>query len=264
METRINITDNNQPIGLMDSGVGGLTVLKEISNITPNESIVYIGDDTNCPYGEKSPEEITNLSIKMCDRLMAENVKMIVIACNTISAICYNKLNNYCSVPVIGIIDPGVEAALNSTNNNCVGVLATRATIDSGIYENKLLEKNSELKIINVAAPKFVDLVETETEMVLNNPNEELNACLKDYCKPFKDNNCDTVIMACTHFPLLEPLLQKELGENVSLVSPSKNTAEKISKILKNDNLNSDSSSEYKFIATGPNPNKFKGFWSLI
>lgn len=264
METKINTTDKNQPIGLMDSGVGGLTVLQEISKITPNESIVYMGDDANCPYGEKSPAEILNLSLKICDRLLSENVKMIVIACNTISAVCYKELSNYCDVPVIGIIDPGVDAAINSTKNNCVGVLATRATIDSGIYENKLLEINPELNIVNVAAPKFVELVETETEMVLNNPSAELNAAVKDYCRAFKENNCDTVIMACTHFPLLEPSLQQELGEDVSLVSPSKNTAEKISNILKDNNLNSDDSAEYKFIATGSNPNKFKDFWSLI
>lgn len=247
---------------MFDSGLGGLTVLREIKKICPNEDVIYIGDEAHFPYGEKSVEQIRQYSLEICKNLESQGVKLIVIACNTITAAALDYISENVSVPVIGVIEAGVDAVIENTKNKSVGVLATKATINSQIYQKKLLAKNSALNVISVAAPKLVEFVENEIEMVLNSPNENLMQAITEYCAPFKQNNCDTVIMACTHFPPLEPLLQIELGADVSLVSPSQKTAEEVAKYLAENNLQSQTPAEYKLISTGSDPNKIQNFFN--
>lgn len=252
----------NAPIGMFDSGLGGLTVLREIEKICPNEDVIYIGDEAHFPYGEKTVEQIRQYSLEICKNLESQGVKLIVIACNTITAAALDYISENVSVPVIGVIESGVDAVIENTKNNNVGVLATKATINSEIYQKKLLAKNSALNVVSVTAPKLVEFVENEIEMVLNSPSEDLKTAISEYCAPFKQNNCDTVIMACTHFPPLEPLLQIELGADVSLVSPSQKTAEEVAKYLAENNLQSQTPAEYKLISTGPDPNKIQNFFN--
>lgn len=252
----------NLPIGVFDSGIGGLTVLREIQSLLPNESAIYIGDEAHFPYGEKTSDQIVKYSLGICDKLVDLGVKMIVIACNTITAAAFDEIYQYVNVPVIGVIDAGIQAALDTTKNNNVGVLATQATIDSKIFENKLLGINPELNITSVAAPMLVEFVERDIDMVQNHPNDQLKDAIHNYCEDFKNANCDTVIMACTHFPPLEPLLQAELGTNTSLVSPSKKTAEEALKILNAQNLLSNTNAEYTLSTTGEDLSALKTFWN--
>lgn len=252
----------SEPIGVFDSGIGGLTVLSEIQKVLPSENVIYIGDEAHFPYGEKSREQIIEYSLEICDKLVELGAKMIVIACNTITAAALDSILNNVDVPVVGVIDAGVDAALSISKNASIGVLATQSTIDSKIFEKKLKEKNASVDVTSVAAPKLVEFVEHNIEMVQNHPSEHLKTAISQYCKSFKEQNCDTVIMACTHFPPLEPLLQEELGSDVSLVSPSKNTAEEVLNILTENNLLNVGNSEYKFYTTGPDPDIFKQFWT--
>lgn len=262
--TEANLKNNedikNLPIGMFDSGIGGLTVLREIQRILPDESVIYIGDEAHFPYGEKSREQIVEYSLDICDKLIELGVKLIVIACNTITAAALDEISQHVNVPVVGVIDAGIQAALDATKNKSVGILATQATIDSQIFENKLSDSNSDLKITSVAAPKLVDFVQNDIDMVQNHPNDQLKAAIYEYCEPLKNANCDTVIMACTHFPPLEPLLQIELGAKTSLVSPSTKTAEEVAQILEELDLYSDTNAEYTLCTTGNDASALKAF----
>lgn len=260
--TKNKTYSNDAPIGVFDSGIGGMTVLGEIVKLLPNEKIIYVGDTLHFPYGEKTADQIREYSLQICDWLEVQGVKMIVIACNTITAAAYDHIVKHVDVPVVGVVESGVKAATEITKNNSVGILATQATVNLGIYNKYLLDYNLNINIVSVAAPKLVNYVEDDLDMVLNHPSQQLFYDVRKYVEPFIEHNCDTLVMACTHFPFLEKYLDEALPEGVALVSPSKHTAEEVSKILnKNDMLNT-GDAKYDFYTTDNDVNKLEDFLS--
>lgn len=246
---------------MFDSGIGGLTVLHEIAELLPEESVIYIGDEAHFPYGEKTVEQIKQYSIQICEWLENQGIKIIVIACNTITAAAFDDICSYVKVPVIGVVDAGVQAIIDSSKNLKVGILATQATIDQQIYDRKLLQANSNVEVTSVAAPYLVRAVEDDVNMVRNNPSTRLLDEIKNYCEPFKVANCDTIALACTHFPPATSLIEKELGSNVRVVSPSKKTAEEVVKVLQDCDMFSQKKPQYKFYTTGNTTKNIEDFW---
>jgi glutamate racemase len=209
-----------QPIGAFDSGVGGLTVVKEMRALLPAEDIVYLGDTARVPYGNKSPETIIRYSREIMAYLRGHGVKAVVVACNTASAHALSILQQEADIPVIGVIAPGVEAALEATRNGRVGVIGTSGTIGSSAYQNLLRELRGDVVITAVAAPLLVSLVEEDW---LSHPATQL--ILEEYFAPMKAARVDTVVLACTHYPLLKTLAQRVLGSDVVLVDSAQNAA---------------------------------------
>lgn len=215
------------PLGIFDSGVGGLTVVNAIRELLPKESIVYLGDTARVPYGNKSPETIFRFSQEICQFLLTKNVKAIVVACNTASAHALPTLQKKIPVPVFGVIRPGVESALKATQGN-VGIIGTIGTIKSMAYQNALKDAREGLHITAQAAPLLVPLIE---ENCLDHPATRL--ILEEYLENILKENVDTLVMACTHYPLLKPLFAELLGENVTLVDSAEACARNLREHLK-------------------------------
>jgi glutamate racemase len=209
-----------QPIGAFDSGVGGLTVVREIRALLPAEDVVYLGDHARIPYGNKSPQTIIRYSREIMAYLRGQGVKALVVACNTASAHALSILQKESDIPVIGVIAPGVNAALEATRNNRIGVIGTAGTIGSCAYQDLLRRLRPDAVITAVAAPLLVPLVE---ENWLSHPATQL--ILEDYFGPMKAGGVDTVVLACTHYPLLKPLAQRVLGPDVVLVDSAQTAA---------------------------------------
>lgn len=214
---------NKQPIGMFDSGVGGLTVFSEIVKELPNEDIIYLGDTKNFPYGSKSKEAIIELSKKCVDFLISKNVKLIIIACGTATSQSLETLQKIYNVPIIGIIEPTIYSLKQEENNiENIGVIATQGTIKSKAWEKCILDNLKNVKVYNKACSLLAPMAE---EGWVN--NEVAYYTIKEYMKDF--NNIDKLILGCTHYPLFKDLIQKELGEKVDII----NTGEKLAKYLK-------------------------------
>ena len=209
---------NNRPIGVFDSGLGGLTVLKEIMKITPNENIVYFGDTARVPYGPRSKETIIKYTFQAIDFLISKNVKAIVIACNTATARALKEANEKYDLPIIGVIEAGAKTAAYTTKNKIVGVIGTDGTIRSKAY--------------NIACPLFVPIVE---EGWANTDIASLTA--RRYLEELMDKGIDSLVLGCTHYPLLKRTIGEIVGENVKLVNPARETAKDLKRILENDNI---------------------------
>ncbi|MFH1067446.1 MAG: glutamate racemase [bacterium] len=228
-----------QPLGVFDSGIGGLTVVNAIRELLPHESIIYLGDAARVPYGNKSPETVLRFAREVCHFLLRKNVKAIVIACNTASAHALPQLQKEIPVPVFGVIRPGVEAILKATRSNRVGIIATAGTIKSMAYQNALAAAREGLYLIAQATPLLVPLIEEDW---LDHPAARL--IVEDYLKEIRQANVDTLALACTHYPLLKPLLRDALGEGVSLVDSSTACAHNLHEHLKAlDQLNDSNAS---------------------
>ena len=204
---------DNRPIGVFDSGIGGLTVVNAIVDILPNEDILYVGDTARVPYGNKSRERIQQFSLEIAEWLISQDCKMIVIACNTASSLALDYLKKSLPIPVIGVINPGVNNALAATKNYNIGVLGTTATIASDAYGLQLHSSSSNIKVISQACPLFVHLVE-EGWISGNVP---MNIA-KKYLKPIRESKVDTVILGCTHYPLLKEIISNAIGSRVTLI----------------------------------------------
>ncbi len=185
-----------KPIGVFDSGIGGLTVVRALRELLPNENIFYLGDTARVPYGNKSAETVERYSLELARILMAENAKLIVVACNTVSSVAIPKLRAGVSVPVIGVIEPGAHAAIAMTRNRHVGVIGTRATIRSGAYENALRALNVHVRVSSVACPLLVPLIE---EGLLDDKLTDLT--IERYLNPMVADGIDTLVLGCTHYP---------------------------------------------------------------
>ena len=209
-----------RPIGAFDSGVGGLTVVQAMRGLLPAEDILYLGDTARVPYGNKSPETIVRYSREIVAYLRSHDVKAIVVACNTASAHALGQLQNETDVPIIGVIAPGVEAALAATHNRRIGIIGTQGTIRSEAYQNLLRRHDPEVFILAQPAPLLVSLVEEDW---LSHPATRL--IMEEYLAPMKAAGVDTVVLACTHYPLLKILAQRVLGPEVVLVDSAQNTA---------------------------------------
>ncbi len=207
-------------IGVFDSGVGGLTVAREIMRLLPNEKIVYFGDTARVPYGSKSKETIIMYSRQIIRFLQTKNVKAIVIACNTASALALETVSKEVDIPVIGVVIPGARAAIEATGNKKIGVVATEATINSEIYTQVIESVDSEMQVSGKACPLFVHLV--EEGFAKHKIAEEV---IDYYLAEMKSSNVDTLILGCTHYPLLRTKIREYLGDNIHLVNPAYETA---------------------------------------
>lgn len=235
---------DNRPIGVFDSGVGGLTVVKEIINQLPNENIIYFGDTARVPYGTKSPETVTKYSFQNVRFLLTHDVKTIVIACNTASAVSLNSVKKEFELPILGVVRPGAEAASKVTKNEKVGIIGTRATVLSKAYEKAIKALDNDILVTQAACPLFVSLVE---EGWLE--NEVTYKTAEEYLKIMKNKEIDTLILGCTHFPLLMKTIRKVMGKGVNLVNPALETAKQLKDILKSKDMLRDEAlePEYKY-----------------
>mgnify|MGYP000463476893 CR=1 FL=1 len=216
--------DRQAPIGVFDSGVGGLTVVREIMRNLPDERIVYFGDTARVPYGSKSKNTVIRYSRQIVHFLETQQVKAIVIACNTASALALDTIEKEIDLPIIGVVKPGAQMAVETTQNKRVGVIATESTIQSGLYQQLITEADPAITVYGKPCPLFVPLVE---EGWTKDPITEEVA--RRYLAEILDKDIDTLIMGCTHYPLLRSLLRKVVGEKVTLVNPAYETSQALS-----------------------------------
>ncbi len=224
--------DSNAPIGVFDSGVGGLTVMREIMRQIPNERIVYFGDTARVPYGSKSRETVIRYSRQIIRFLRTQEVKAIVVACNTASAYALDEIEGEMEIPIIGVVKPGAKAASGVTRNGKIGVIGTEATIGSRIYTRYIKEINENAEVVGKACPLFVPLVE---EGLLHDPVTDEIAMR--YLGSLIDIGIDTLILGCTHYPLIRSAVAKVVGENVTLVNPAYETAKELRELLEKENM---------------------------
>lgn len=256
-------TDKNAPIGVFDSGVGGLTVVREIMRQIPNEKIIYFGDTARVPYGSKSKETVTRFSKQIVRFLNTFQVKTIVVACNTASAYALDELERESDIPIIGVVKPGTRAASEVTRNGRIGVIATEATIGSGIYSQYIAELNRDVTVYGKACPLFVPLV--EEGLWVDPVTDEI---AKRYLTELIDLNIDTLILGCTHYPLIRSTLARIMGEGVTLVNPAYETAMELRELLSERGLLGDHApalgeNKYQFYVSDM-ADKFKNFANSI
>jgi len=217
----------SEAIGVFDSGVGGLTVVKELIRQLPSEDIVYFGDTARVPYGIKSQETVIRFSIENMLFLLKQDVKLICVACNTVSSLALPVIKNYFKVPIVGVITPGAMKAVYATRNKRVGVIGTRSTIKSRAYEKEIRQLEPGISVTAVACSLFVPFVE---EGFMD--GEAVIEIARNYLKPLKAAGVDTVILGCTHYPLLKPVIKKIMGRRVTLIDSAKEVALEVKEIL--------------------------------
>jgi len=224
---------NDLPVGIFDSGVGGLTVVKEILKSLPNENLIYLGDTARVPYGTRDNETINEFSNDLVGFMLKKHVKAIVVACNTISAValpCIIKSAG--NIPVIDVISPTVEYVLTDEDLNTIGIIGTRATINSHAYENQIRNINKDIQVFSTAGPLFVPLIE---EGFSDSPQAfEIS---KKYLSYFDDKNLDLLILGCTHYPILRQIIEKTLRRRIKIVDSALPTAEKLKKVLTQEKI---------------------------
>lgn len=236
---------DNRPIGVFDSGVGGLTVVKEIKKLLPHESIVYLGDTARVPYGNRSEEIIAKFGLEDANFLLSKDVKCIVIACNTVSAYVAEQLRDELSVPVFDVIRPAATAAIIESRNHKVGVIGTRATINSGAYMKAILYGNRHFQVTQVSCPLFVPIVE-EMEMETSIGLYVADKYLKDLAK----SDIDVLILGCTHYPMLINSIVSIMGNNRKIINCGTEIAKELKAYLRKNSLLSDTSGESKYYVT--------------
>ncbi len=217
----------SDPIGIFDSGIGGLTVFKAVRRGLPDEDIVYFGDTARVPYGTKSKETITKFSIENVHFLQSFDVKMVVVACNTASSLSLEALQRKFTMPVVGVIEPGSRAAIRQTKTGRIGVIGTKSTIGSNAYEAWLKKLDPDVSVYSSACPLFVPFVEegwTEGDVITK--------VARAYLEPFKNFKIDTLILGCTHYPLLSSIIQKVVGNKVRLINSGEETAKEAGRLL--------------------------------
>lgn len=235
------------PIGIFDSGIGGLTVAKSVFKLLPNENIIYLGDSARLPYGTKSKETVILYSIECLKFLLKQKVKLVIIACNTSSAISVPFLSKITTVPIIGVIGPGASAATQITKNHNIGVIGTRATISSGAYQKEIKKLDKKAKVFSQNCSLFVQLAE---DGWTDNKIAELTA--REYLSDIRKSGIDTMIMGCTHYPILHKTIQKVVGKGIKLIDPGEETAKIAQKRLESENLLNKQKKEgyHKFFVT--------------
>jgi len=223
---------SKKALGVFDSGVGGLTVVKELIRQLPQEDIVYFGDTARVPYGIRSKETVIRFAVEDVLFLLHHEIKLICVACNTVSSVALRVLKNSFKVPIVGVLSPGAREAVYATRNNRIGVIGTRATIHSRAYEMEIKQLNPKISVVAVACPLFVPFVE---EGFLK--GEEVEQVARKYLTPLKQARVDTLILGCTHYPLLKPVIKKIMGEGVILIDSAKQVAVEVAKILDSEGL---------------------------
>lgn len=215
-------------IGFIDSGVGGLTVVKEAMKQLPNEQFYYLGDTARCPYGPRTEQEVKEFAFELAHYLIRKHeIKMLVIACNTATAASLNELKEQLDIPVVGVILPGCRAAIKNTNNGHIAVIGTEGTIKSNQYSKEMLRKNNELNITSLACPKFASMVEDNSH---NSPIAK--RVVRESLLPIKNKKMDTLILGCTHYPLIKHIIQNVVGKDVKLIDSGAETINEVSVLL--------------------------------
>lgn len=228
------------PVGVFDSGVGGLTVAREIMRQLPNEKIVYFGDTARVPYGSKSKDTILRYSRQIVRFLKTKGVKAIVVACNTASALALEEIRHEIDMPIIGVVKPGAKVAVEKTVNGKVGVIATEATISSGLYTDYIKAQDDKIIVYSKACPLFVPLV--EEGWLKDSVTEEVAG---RYLSELKNENIDTLVLGCTHYPLLRNMIGKLMGDEVTLVNPAYETAVSLGELLEKEGLAAGNENRY-------------------
>ncbi|MEJ8547063.1 glutamate racemase [Brevibacillus borstelensis] len=214
-------------IAIIDSGVGGLTVAREVMRQLPGESILYFGDNARCPYGSRAPEEIQAFSFQMIEFVSKFPIKALVVACNTATAVVLEEAKKRLPLPVIGVIEPGARAAIGVTKTNRIGVIGTETTIRTKAYELAVKQLRPDSFAFGLACPAFVPLVETHRQHT-----EEAQKEVERTLAPLQGLDLDTLILGCTHYPLLAPLIQEAVGPKITLISSAEETASEVSRLL--------------------------------
>lgn len=248
---RLEAVSVNAPIGVIDSGVGGLTVAKEMLRYLPNETIYYIGDTARCPYGPRTAKQVVEFTTQMAQKLKEMGIKMLVIACNTATAVALEPLQKNCDFPVIGVINAGAMAAMKETKTHQIAVIATVGTVKSGAYEEAIGSLYSKSQIYSLACPLLVPMVESGQ---YEGPFAE--KLVEEVLSPLKTISYDTMILGCTHYPIIQPLIEKVVGEDVHVVSSAKETALHAKDLLAYYSLENKSThhAKHRFFATGSVP----------
>ncbi len=237
---------NSNPIGVFDSGIGGLTVAKEILAQLPNEKIIYLGDTARVPYGTRGKEVIKKFALELTNFLLGKKVKFLVVACNTMSATCLEEIEKISTVPVLGVIKDAAVQAAKESKTNVIGVIGTPATISSKVYEKFIKKANPKARIVSQACPLLVPLAE---EGLINEKATEL--ITENYLKKLKKTNMDVLILGCTHYPILRKVIQKIVGPKVKLINTANLTVFKLKELLKNKDLeNNNRNGRNEFLVT--------------
>jgi glutamate racemase len=237
-----------RPIGVFDSGVGGLTVLHECLVTMPHEDFLYLGDHARLPYGPRPLPEIRRFAREIAVLLEARGVKLIVVACNAATSAALPELQEGCGVPVVGVITPEAHAAVQATRNRRIGLLATQATVEAGRYEALVRALDAGVRLTAVACPKLVPLIESADPFGADTVD-----AVREYAQPLKDAGCDTVILGCTHYPLIRPIFQRVFGRDVTLVFSAEETAREVAETLARKGIENaaDREGQYSFLTTG-------------
>ncbi len=246
-------TLNNKPIGIFDSGFGGLTVMSAVSKLMPNENIIYFGDTAHVPYGTKSKKIVTDFAVEISKFLISKDVKMIVIACNTASAFSLDYLKKIVNIPIIGVIKAGSVLSAQITKNKKIGVIGTEGTIKSKAYEKEIKKYDKNINCFSKACPLFVPLV--EEGWCDGKITEDI---IKVYIKDLLNKNIDTIILGCTHYPLLKKTIKKVIGDKINIVDSASAVALRVQTLLKEKcMLKKAGKGKYKFFVSD-SPEKFK------
>lgn len=223
---------DNRPIGVFDSGIGGLTVLKEIVEQLPGEDIIYFGDTARIPYGTRSKETVIKYVTQSFEFLMTKNIKAIVVGCNTASALALEEVKDKFNIPIIGVVNPGAKAAVSITKNNIIGVIGTEGTINSDSYQKTIRKNLPTAEVIGIPCPLFVPIVEEGWEN-----SDVADVAAEKYLLELREHNIDTLVLGCTHYPALRYTIGKVMGEGVKLVNPAYETAKQTKNLLKEASL---------------------------
>src|SRR6476661_2661882 len=237
-----------RPIGVFDSGVGGLTVLHECLVTMPHEDFVYLGDHARLPYGPRSREEVRRFAHEIGSYLERQGVKMVVVACNTATSVALPDLQEQLAVPVVSVIVVEAHEAVQATRNRRIGLLATELTVASGRYDTLVHTLDAGVSFTALACPKLVPLIEAGDTY-----SDEVVGAVREYAAPLKEAGCDTVILGCTHYPLLRPIFQRAFGRDVTLVFSADETAREVAETLSRKGFDNEPSRDgtYRFLTTG-------------
>ena len=271
-------TYSNAPIGIFDSGYGGLTVARAIAERLPHENIVYVGDSARCPYGPRDLHEVDGFVQQIGGWLVNQGVKLLVIACNTATAAGLAHAQQTFSVPVVGVVEPGARAAVRATLNRRVGVIATKGTIESGAYSTAIRNLDAGITVFSTPAPRFVEIAEVRVRMA-EGPVEpfmpeaskvyirpEFQKIAIEYLDPLRRCHIDTLVLGCTHYPLLKSLIGGVVGREVTLISSAAETAHDVAETLarRGQLASKDNTAQWKFFTTGNDVEEFRRFGGRV
>jgi glutamate racemase len=245
---------DSRPVGVFDSGVGGLTVLHECLVTMPHEDFVYLGDHARLPYGPRPLAEVRRFAGEIGAYLEQQGVKLIVVACNSATSAALPQLQGALAVPVVGVITPEAHAAVQATRNRRIGLLATEATVEAGRYATLVHELDAGVELFSVACPRLVPLIESGDPF-----SAETTAAVREYAAPLTEAGVDTVVLGCTHYPLIRPIFQRVFGRGVTLVFSAEETAREVAETLRRKGIENSEAREgsYRFLTTG-DPDLFR------